>query len=305
MVAAMLAECGLADTELVLIASEGDRSRESLASLGGTGVFAGALRSALVAGECDVVVHSLKDLPVLPFDGVAIGAVPRRADARDALCARDQQTVHTLSRGAKVGTGSPRRAAQLRAQRPDLDIVDIRGNVDSRLHRVASGDLDAVVLAAAGLERLGRQDAVSEYLPLESWPSAPGQGALAIEVRAEEAPERFSAITSPGLPAALRAITDDASWDAVEAERGVLRGLEAGCAAPIGASTRFDADMLVCAAAVYRPDGSASIARERGEAFDPTTPSTRLEAAIRASDWLVSELLAAGAAELAPIGAAS
>ena len=124
------------EVEIVTVRTEGDTSTESLASLGGTGVFAGALREALIAGRCDVVVHSLKDLPTAAYPGLSIGAVPKRVDARDALCARDELTLDTLPEGAKVGTGSPRRAAQLRSRRPDLEVVDIRGNVDTRLAHV-------------------------------------------------------------------------------------------------------------------------------------------------------------------------
>src|SRR5690606_36267547 len=151
------------EVELVQITTTGDTSQESLASLGGTGVFASALREALLAGECDLVVHSLKDLPTAPVPGLRIGATPKRADARDVLVARDGLVLETLPDGAKVGTGSPRRAAQLRSARSDLEVLDIRGNVDTRLGRVAGGDLDAVVLAAAGLGRLGRLDSVSQF----------------------------------------------------------------------------------------------------------------------------------------------
>jgi hydroxymethylbilane synthase len=170
--------------ELVVIRTEGDASTAPLADLGGTGVFATALRTALLAGEVDVVVHSYKDLPTQPAEGLTIAAVPKRADARDALCAADGLTLDTLPAGARVGTGSPRRRAQLLSRRRDLEVVDIRGNVDSRLARVGT-DLDAVVLAAAGLERLGRVDAVTEFLGIDGWPTAPAQGALAVEVRAD------------------------------------------------------------------------------------------------------------------------
>jgi hydroxymethylbilane synthase len=172
------------EVELVRVHTEGDRTQatgESL-SLGGTGVFASALREALLADECDVLVHSLKDLPTASHPGLHIGAIPGRADARDALCARDGLTLETLPQGARVGTGSPRRVAQLLARRPDLEVVPIRGNVDTRLRRLED-DLDAVVLAAAGLGRLGRSASVTDLLGLGPWPSAPGQGALAVEVR--------------------------------------------------------------------------------------------------------------------------
>ena len=159
-VASSLAAKTGATPEIVTISTEGDRSAESLATLGGTGVFASALRDALLAGEVDVVVHSLKDLPTAPHPGLTVAAIPKRADARDALCARDGLKLADLPRGARVGTGSPRRRAQLLAVRPDLDVVDIRGNVDTRLARVTS-DLDAVVLARAGLARLDRLDAMT------------------------------------------------------------------------------------------------------------------------------------------------
>ncbi|WP_019135532.1 hydroxymethylbilane synthase, partial [Cellulomonas massiliensis] len=160
-VADALARLGGFDVETVRVRTDGDRLTGSLTSLGGTGVFVTALREALLDGRCDVAVHSLKDLPTADPVGLTLGAVPPREDPRDALCARDGLTLATLPPGARVGTGSPRRAAQLLAARPDLDVVDIRGNVDTRLGRVAPGDLDAVVLARAGLARLGRLDAVT------------------------------------------------------------------------------------------------------------------------------------------------
>src|SRR5690606_11375070 len=181
-VADALAAASGREVELVRIRTEGDRSSASLSSLGGTGVFASALREALLAGECDLVVHSLKDLPTALAPGLRIGAVPKRADARDALVARDGLTLATLPEGASVGTGSPRRVAQLRARRPDLDVRDIRGNIDTRIGFVTSGELDAVVLAAAGLGRVDRLDVVTDFFALEEHPSAPGQGAPAIEM---------------------------------------------------------------------------------------------------------------------------
>jgi len=271
--------------ELVVIASEGDRSTESLASLGGTGVFAKALRDALLAGEVDAVVHSFKDLPTAAEPGLSIAAVPLRADPRDALCARDGLTLETLPEGARVGTGSPRRRAQLAARRSDLDIVDIRGNVDTRLGRLdESGEraLDAVVLAAAGLDRLGRLDAATQLLSIDSWPTAPAQGALAIETRTGD--ERLAA-----------RIDHKASRLAAEAERGVLARLEAGCAAPIGAHAFVEDGMLFLSARVYRPDGGAQLTSAHAAYLEDTSAA---EISARVAD----ELLAAGAAELAPLG---
>jgi hydroxymethylbilane synthase len=242
MASSITAKTGV-ECELVPINTEGDTSTESLSSLGGTGVFASALREALRVGRCDVVVHSLKDLPTAPEPGLVIAAVPKRVDARDALCARDELTLDTLPAGARVGTGSPRRVAQLLARRPDLKVVDIRGNVDTRLRRVADGDLDAVVLAAAGLQRLGRLDAISEYLGIDGWPTAPGQGALALEVRA-------------GDEKLVRSLEHATSRIIVDAERQVLATLEAGCSAPLGAHGVVDDGMLFLSARVYSADGS-------------------------------------------------
>ncbi|GHF04346.1 hydroxymethylbilane synthase [Pseudolysinimonas yzui] len=273
--------------EVVVIESEGDRSTESLALMGGTGVFVTALRHALLANEVDVVIHSFKDLPTAPADGLAIAAVPPRADARDALCARDGFTLDTLPEGAKVGTGSPRRRAQLAARRPDLEIVDIRGNVDTRLARVGSDDperaLDAVVLAVAGLDRLGRADAITQHLELAWWPTAPAQGALAVETRAGDT---NIAAKLDHRPTRL----------AAEAERGVLARLEAGCSAPIAATAFSEDGMMFLTASVYALDGSAKLTASHAlYAADSKDPAGELSA--RAA----TELLDAGAADLAPI----
>ncbi|MGN6503342.1 MAG: hydroxymethylbilane synthase [Pseudolysinimonas sp.] len=275
--------------ELVVISSEGDTSPAPLAELGGTGVFATALRSALLAGEVDALVHSFKDLPTQQPDGLEIAAVPRRGDARDALCAADGLTLDTLAPGARVGTGSPRRRAQLLSRRADLDVVEIRGNVDSRLGRVGD-DLDAVVLAAAGLERLGRADAVTEFLGIDPWPTAPAQGALAVEVRSD-------------APAALRArlakLDHRPSRLAASAERGVLARLEAGCAAPIGAHALLDDGLLFLSARVYAPDGDRQLSSAHAlYPEDVTDPAAEL------AGRGASDLLDAGAADLAPLGGA-
>ena len=211
--------------ELVDVTTEGDVNRASLASLGGTGVFVSALREALLRGDVDVAVHSLKDLPTAPAEGVTLAAVPLREDPRDVLVGRDGLTLGELPPAARVGTGSPRRVAQIRALGLGLDLVDVRGNVDTRIGKVRSGELDAVVLARAGLARLGRVEEATEVLdPLQVLP-APGQGALAIECR-----------TGDPLVDEVRGALDDARTRAcVTAERAVLAVLEAGCAAPVGA----------------------------------------------------------------------
>ena len=269
-----------AEVEIVTVTTHGDTSTESLSEIGGTGVFASALRDALLAAECDVVVHSLKDLPTGAMSGLVIGAVPKRADARDALIARDALTLDTLPAGARVGTGSPRRAAQLLSRRPDLTVVDIRGNVDTRLGKVASGELDAVVLAAAGLERLGRLDEATELLSLDGWPTAPGQGALALEVRSGE--EKL-----------VSALDHKPSRTMVEAERAVLAILEAGCSAPIAARAFTDDGMLFLDARVYSPDGAQKVTSSHALYLDDT-PTPAADVAGR----VAAELIALGASSL-------
>ncbi len=281
-VAAALAKAG-ADVELVTITTEGDTSKASLASLGGTGVFASALRDALLDGRVDAVVHSLKDLPTATFPGLAIAAIPKREDPRDALCARDGLTLDALPAGARVGTGSPRRAAQLLSRRPDLEVVDIRGNVDTRLGKVPT-ELDAVILAAAGLSRLDRLDAVTEYLAIDGWPTAPGQGAVAVEVRAGE--EKL-----------VSGLDHRATRINVEAEREVLALLEAGCSAPVGAHAFVDDGLLFLSARVYALDGSARLTSSHALYLsDVKQPGSELATRV------ARELLDAGAADIAPLG---
>ncbi|MCW2783872.1 MAG: hemC [Marmoricola sp.] len=214
------------ETVLVTVSTEGDTNPAPVAQLGSTGVFVSALRDALLAGHVDVAVHSLKDLPTAPADGVALAAIPVREDPRDVVVARDGLTLGELVPGSKVGTGSPRRVAQLEALGLGIDLVGVRGNVDTRIGKVRSGELDAVVLARAGLARLGRLDEITEVLdPIQVLP-APGQGALAIECRAADT----------DLVALLAGALDDPhTRAAVTCERTVLAELEAGCSAPVGA----------------------------------------------------------------------
>ncbi|WP_448630808.1 hydroxymethylbilane synthase [Cellulomonas soli] len=289
------------DVETVRVRTDGDRLTGSLASLGGTGVFVTALRDALLERRCDVAVHSLKDLPTGPADGLALGAVPRREDPADVLCARDGLTLATLPAGARVGTGSPRRAAQLLAARPDLHVVDIRGNVDTRLRRVAPGDLDAVVLARAGLARLGRLDAVTQTFDPTLMAPAPGQGALAVEVRGEDAEG------STPLAQALRGLDHRPTRLAVIAERALLARLEAGCAAPVGALARLadDGRTLHLDAVVARTDGTQVLRRRATTPLDEATAdATAAEhAAHELGRTLAEQLLSAGAADLADLGA--
>ncbi|WP_420079979.1 hydroxymethylbilane synthase [Streptomyces sp. JL4002] len=215
--------------ELVEITTYGDVSREHLSQIGGTGVFVTALRDALLRGEVDFAVHSLKDLPTAQPDDLVIAAMPRREDARDALVARDGLTFEQLPDGARIGTGSPRRTAQLnhlaRSLGKRIETVPIRGNVDTRIGFVRDGELDAVVLAAAGLNRIGRGGEATDLLAVDSVLPAPGQGALAVECPA----------SSTDLIAALGRLDDPHTRAAVTAERSLLAALEAGCSAPVGA----------------------------------------------------------------------
>ena len=279
------------EVDLVTIRSEGDVTAGSLLDVGGLGVFAATLRVALLEGRVDLVVHSLKDLPTAPVPGLTIGAVPPRAEPADVLCARDGLTLATLPAGALVGTGSPRRAAQVRAARPDVSVVEIRGNVGTRLARALGpdADLDAVVLAAAGLDRLGRLDAATEALPLLP---APGQGALAIECRADDAP----------LLAELARLDSRATRAAVTAERAVLAALGAGCAAPIGTSARLIGHTLTLTAAVFSPDGAATVRAEKATIVPHSLPETML-AAESLGFTVAQDLLAGGAAHITPLGA--
>ncbi|WP_433010818.1 hydroxymethylbilane synthase [Kribbella sp. CA-294648] len=213
------------EVELVPIVTTGDTNRAPLEQIGGTGVFVSALRDALLAGEIDIAVHSLKDLPTTPEAGLTLGAIPQREDPRDVLVARDGLSLGELQTGALVGTGSPRRVAQLEALGLGLEMTGIRGNVDTRIAMVADRKLDAVVLARAGLARLGRLSEVTETLdPIQVLP-APGQGALGIECRDGDTV----------VLQALAPLEDPAVRAAVTAERQMLATLEAGCTAPVGA----------------------------------------------------------------------
>lgn len=239
--------------ELVGVTTHGDVSRAHLTQIGGTGVFVSALRDALTGGEVDLAVHSLKDLPTAQPDGIVLAAVPPRDDPRDALIARDGAKLADLPPGATIGTGSPRRAAQILLLRKDLHCVPIRGNADTRLRKVLAGELDAVVLAYAGLARLGRLDAVSQVFEPDDMLPAPGQGALAVECRASDQP----------LAELLAAIDDPLSRAAVAAERTLLATLEGGCHAPIAAFAGGTAAELHLEAAVIAADGR-QVMRERG-----------------------------------------
>jgi hydroxymethylbilane synthase len=276
--------------ELVPITTYGDTSREDLAQIGGTGVFVTALRDALLAGTVDVAVHSLKDLPTGDAPGLCIAAIPMREDPRDALVARDGLTLGELPAGSRVGTGSPRRTAQLRALGLGLDVVPVRGNVDTRLRLVSDGELDAVVLARAGLARLGRLDAATEVIdPIQMLP-APGQGALALECRLPDGPD---ASRDTDVLDLLAGLDDAATRHVVTAERTVLATLQAGCSAPVGAlgeaAEGEHVQELYLRAAVISVDGTGSV---RLSASGP------LGEAAEIGRRLANDLLAEGAADL-------
>ncbi|GHE79816.1 hydroxymethylbilane synthase [Streptomyces thermocarboxydus] len=278
--------------ELVEITTYGDVSREHLAQIGGTGVFVAALREALARGEVDFAVHSLKDLPTAQPDELVVAAIPEREDPRDVIIARDALKLTDLPRGARIGTGSPRRMAQLnayaRAHGMDIETVPIRGNVDTRIGYVTKGDLDAVVLAAAGLNRVGRSDEVTDFLSVDTVLPAPGQGALAIETTADNAE----------LIAALAQLDDPFTRVAVTAERSLLAALEAGCSAPVGALADLLADgqtvkEMRLRGVVGTTDGSTLVQLST----TGPVPETH-EAATALGRELATEMLAQGAAGL-------
>ena len=269
--------------ELELITSFGDVTKAHLTQLGGTGVFVNALRDELNADTIDFAVHSLKDLPTTPADGLVLAAITERDDPRDALCARDGLKFADLPAGSKIGTGSPRRVAQLSALRPDLVYVPIRGNAETRLGKVTSGELDAVVLAYAGLGRVGRGEAVTDVFEPEQMLPAPGQGALAVECRTERA---------GGDLAYLAAVDHAPTRVAVVAERTILAELEAGCAAPVGAYAEYSEGRLRLRAAVVATNGAESIRRER--IVDLPSPED-LATAVALGRDLARQMIAEGA----------
>jgi hydroxymethylbilane synthase len=269
--------------EMVSVQTAGDLSTASITAMGGTGVFVTALRDALLRDEVDFAVHSYKDLPTAPADGLVVVAVPPRQDARDVLIARDGLTLGELPAGSRLGTGSPRRTAQLLALGLGLEVVPIRGNVDTRLRKVADGEVDGVVLARAGLARLDRLDEISEVIdPLQMLP-APAQGALAVECRADD----------DELLELLSSLDDPDTRAAVDAERALLAALEAGCTAPVGALAEVaegdDGNELFLRGLVAAVDGTDVV---RLSATGPTSDAQGV------GSRLAAELLDLGAADL-------
>jgi hydroxymethylbilane synthase len=282
--------------ELVAISTRGDAERSRpIEELGTRGVFTKEIQRALLAGDVDLGVHSLKDLPTEPVEGLMLAAVPPRESAADVLVTRaggsEQGTERSCSilasrallpHGCRVGTGSLRRQAQLRHARPDLKIGDLRGNVDTRLRKLDSGEFDALVLAEAGLQRLGLIERIRHVLPLEVMLPAVGQGALAIECRADDAATR----------AAAAALDDPLTHAAVLAERALLAHLRGGCLAPVGAFGKIQGDRLQLAAVVLSADGRQRLAAEDSER------GTDARAAEALGCRVAGALLAQGAAEL-------
>jgi hydroxymethylbilane synthase len=281
--------------EIVGVTTLGDVSKEQLTQIGGTGVFVSALRESLLRGEVDFAVHSLKDLPTGEAPGITLAATPQRDDPRDALVARDGAKLADLPAGARIGTGSPRRAAQLMMLRSDVTCVPIRGNANTRLAKVHNGEFDAVVLAYAGLARIGHTDLVSEVFEPDNMLPAPGQGALAVECRTDDTE----------LAELLARVDHAPTRAAVTAERTLLAALEAGCSAPVGAyaiqtgANRLQLEGIVLGApeVSFQPavldSSSASgrmVIRERGEA--ETADAARL------GRELAERMLAVGAAGL-------
>ena len=264
------------EVELVGIESLGDRSQDPVTQIGGTGVFVSSLRASLLAGRVDVAVHSLKDLPTGLAAGIALAAVPPRDDPRDVLVTRDGAKLADLPPRATVGTGSPRRAAQLLLLRPGIRPVPVRGNAGTRLAKVEHGELDAVVLGHAGLARIGRLDCVSQVFEPDEMVPAAGQGALAVECA--EARE--------DLVALLGCVNDPVSRAATTAERSLLAGLQAGCAAPVGAYAA-GTDVLRLHGVVVAADGGMAL---RGSVTGPLTAADTI------GRQLAADLLSRGAA---------
>jgi hydroxymethylbilane synthase len=266
--------------ELVVIDTHGDLIQDRpLAAMGGFGVFTKAIQDALLDYRVDVAVHSLKDLPTVPVPGLALAAVPPRGPTGDAFVSHKHARFDDLPSGATVGTSSLRRKAQLLNRRRDVRVVDLRGNVETRLRKLREQDLDAIVLAQAGLLRLGLGEAITEILDPAWMLPAVGQGAIGLECRAEDDDTRHL----------VEAVNDPATWAAIRAERAMLWGLGGGCLVPIGARTTVEGHVMTLRGAVLSPDGTRKVVdTHRGPAAEPLNVGTELAA----------RLLSAGAREL-------
>ena len=278
-VAARLAELDVEAT-LVPIATAGDqRQTGSIVQIGVEGVFTKAIQQALLSGEIDLAIHSLKDLPTEQVEGLALAAVPVRGPSGDVLVCREADALDNLPQGSKIGTGSLRRQAQLLSRRPDLVMEGIRGNVDTRLKRLDDGKYDAIVMAEAGLVRLGLANRIAQVLPHDVMLPAVGQGALGIESRSDDSQTRY--LVSP--------LNDDATFAAVTAERAMLAALRGGCLAPVGGWCRTGGNTLTLSGVVLSADGSQRCDAEI---------LGNLDSAIELGESVAEMLLAQGAGEL-------
>jgi len=261
-----------------IIHTTGDKIQDvALAKVGAKGMFTKEIEEALASGQVDLAVHSLKDLPTELSEQFEIAAVPAREDPRDTLCSTRYSSIDDLPRSARVGTSSLRREAQLKALRPDLVVHPLRGNVDTRLRKLESGEYDAIILASAGLRRLGRTELVRQIIPVEKMCPAAGQGALGIEIRAGDAAVRD----------ALAFLDDQASRAETDCERALLRKLGGGCQVPIGANAEWREEKLRLEAVVASPDGS-TLLRESGSGDD----------SIRLGETMGEKLLQRGGAKI-------
>lgn len=265
------------ESELEIVTTHGDVNMSPVERIG-VGVFTTALRDALAEGQCDIAVHSFKDLPTAPDERFVL-IVPTRADVRDCLIARDGMSLEELPEGAVIGTGAPRRISQLKALRPDIKTLGLRGNIDSRMNRVSSGEMDAVILAYAGLSRVGKGDKASQVFDPEVFIPAPAQGALAVECRADDE-EALAAIRSIACPIAFAEAT---------AERAILARLQAGCTAPIAGHAVVEGDTISLTGAAVSLDGTLRLV---------ATASGPVEQAESVGFEVADKLLEAGAAQV-------
>ncbi len=259
------------EIEVLEIRTTGDKATGSLRNFGGAGVFTKELERALLEGQIDLAIHSLKDLPTQMHPELALAATPEREDVRDALIGPDLSSLADLPNGACLGTGSLRRRAQLKALRPDLEILDIRGNLDTRIDKAMRGECNAVVLAVAGLNRLGWQQRIGVHLSLDQVLPAPGQGALGLQMRVDNT-----------LTSYVSALNHAPTQAAVQAERQLLQTLRAGCHAPVGAWARLEEDQLTLDGLVGHPDGTEMLrARHSAPLTDAQPLGESVAAALR------------------------
>lgn len=292
-IASLITEHTGLPVELTIIKTTGDKITDvPLAKVGGKGLFTKELEVALLAGEVDLCVHSMKDVPTeLPL-GCTLAGMPARVDPRDVLVSFEGHDLVSLPQGGKVGTSSLRRIAQVRAMRPDVEIVDVRGNLDTRMRKAETGEVDLVILAAAGIKRLGWGDRISSFIPTEQMVSAVGQGAIGIEIREDDA----------FMAELCAALSDAETLACVSAERVVMNRLDGGCQVPIGAYARLEGDQMVLDAMVGSVDGTTILrTTERGSASDPVALGMRAVASLRdagAVEILEAIRTASGASEL-------